>query len=168
MINPVIEYPYPPSHPFAGTARYRCPAGCAWQHDQRPSNESPAGVRRPPGPPSGDRAQTLALQRVDDPPHRVTAAFWDHCGQAHPAIVRARIDDEGVVELAGVVDDAISKIGSVVHVLTVGMRPCFRMQAGPTVQLTQVVAHPDGRVTLAAAHRQRVELDGIRFPLQLP
>ncbi|HLL36522.1 MAG TPA: hypothetical protein VK545_22175 [Streptomyces sp.] len=70
-----------------GGARFRCPLGCGWFHEERPDLELPGPVRLPVNPTGEDIARAITAQaeeRETARRQRVEQAIAGHREAAHP------------------------------------------------------------------------------------
>jgi len=75
-------------------------------------------------------------------------------------------NDDNTVELAGVVEDAATKVGEVIHVLPPDLRPSCRVDIMSPREPTHITVTPDGEVKLAGLFppgRDRATVNGVRF-----
>jgi hypothetical protein len=88
-VIPAPEFPYPLGHPLAGTARFRCPLGCGWYHDEWSGTDwaEPFRVRLPVEYTREDIGAALTAHADEQAARlagRVEAAFLDHYAREDP------------------------------------------------------------------------------------
>ncbi|MER6334088.1 hypothetical protein ABT298_33240 [Streptomyces sp. NPDC001034] len=83
---PMPDFPYRWPHPLGGTARFSCPLGCGWYHDERPDLDAAAQPLVVPLDPDRieDALTAQADARAEALCARVERAVADHFEQAHP------------------------------------------------------------------------------------
>ena len=84
---PAPEYPYGLRSARAGTARFSCPLGCGWYHEENPGAEQPGPIRLPAEFTPDDLSAAITAQanaRGEEMHARVEEAITAHYAEAHP------------------------------------------------------------------------------------
>lgn len=86
-IIPSPEFPYGLRSPGAGTARFLCPLGCGWYHEEDPAAEQLGPLLLPAGFTTADLSAAITNQadaRAAAGRARIEAALAAHFADKHP------------------------------------------------------------------------------------